>query len=367
MRNLRLEESQILFEIVGNFHVHTDHSDGTGTHQEVARAAAQAGLDVIVFTDHNRRVAGQEGWYIHPETGKQVLLLMGEEVHAPGRSSMNHYLCLGVDQELRQHAPRPQDLINAVNRNAGVGFIAHPIERPASASLYHEAEIPWTDWEVNGFTGIELWNYMSEFKGFVTSSSAAVFAAFFPSTQISGPLLETLALWDSLLGNGQRVVAIGGADAHANVYSLGPIKRSVFPYQYLFRAVNTHLLLDTPLSDDLIMAKSQVLDALRAGQAFVAYDLAGTSRGFRFTATCQEGNASMGDEIRTNGPVALRVRSPLPAVLRLLKDGEMIVQAWGQELVYEANEPGVYRVEAYHRYRLKRRGWVFTNPIYIRG
>jgi hypothetical protein len=208
---------------------------------------------------------------------------------------------------------------------------------------------------------------MSEFKGFITSNSAALFAAFFPSTRISGPLPETLALWDRLLSNGQRVVAIGGADAHANAYSLGPIQRTVFPYQYLFRAVNTHLLLDSPLSDDWAEAKSQVLHALRTGHGYVAYDLAGTSRGFGFSATCHRGNATMGDEIRLKSPVTLRIRSPLTAILRLIRDGELIVEAPGQELDYETVEPGVYRVEAYRRYRLKRRGWVFTNPIYVRG
>ncbi len=33
---------------------------------------------------------------------------------------------------------------------------------------------------------------------------------------------------------------------------------------------------------------------------------------------------------------------------------------------YNATEPGVYRVEAYIRYKGRRRGWIFSNPIYIR-
>jgi hypothetical protein len=77
-------------------------------------------------------VAGVEGWYTHPETGWKVLLLMGEEVHDVDRSPQaNHYLCLGVDRELRGYAARPQALIDAVDQNGGVGFIAHPIERAA--------------------------------------------------------------------------------------------------------------------------------------------------------------------------------------------------------------------------------------------
>ena len=259
------EPSLPLYEIIGNFHLHTDHSDGTASHREVANIAAQAGLDVIIVTDHNLWVPGVEGWHTHPETDAKVLLLMGEEVHDEERSpQVNHYLCLGVDRDVREYAARPQALIDAVNRNGGVGFFAHPIER--AAPLYDEPEIPWVTWEVDGFTGIELWNYMSEFKGYLSSKPTAVLAAFFPSLFITGPLPETLALWDRLLGDGQKAVAIGGADAHANGYSLGPFKRAVFPYDHLFRAVNTHLLLDAPLSPGFASAKTQVLDALRAGR-----------------------------------------------------------------------------------------------------
>ncbi len=354
------------FEIIGNFHMHTHYSDGAGSHHDLARAAAQAGLDVIMVTDHNVWVGGQEGWYTHPETGKKVLLLMGEEVHDEERSpQVNHYLCLGVEEGVSQYAPQSQDLINAVRQHGGVGFLAHPVEQ--SAPLFNEPEIPWVDWEVTGFTGIELWNYMSEFKGLLSSKPTAIFAAFFPSLLITGPYPETLTLWDDLLGNGAKVAAIGGADAHANVYSLGPLRRPVFPYDYLFRAVNTHMLLDEPLSRDVVSAKAQVLNALRTGHAFVAYDLAGDTRGFRFTATSRQGTVSMGDEMRLNGPVALHITSPRAADLRLLRDGREVARARGRALTYEANESGVFRVEAYRRYRIKPRGWVFSNPIYIRG
>jgi hypothetical protein len=109
-----------------------------------------------------------------------------------------------------------------------------------------------------------------------------------------------------------------------------------------------------------------VLDALRAGHIFVAYDLAGSGRGFRFVATGQRGSVSMGDEMRLEAPITLKAISPLPAYLRLLKDGGEVACVQGQELTYETIEPGVFRVEAFRRFHLKRRGWVFSNPIYIR-
>ena len=352
------------YEIVGNLHLHTDHSDGAGTHQEVAAAAVRAGLDVIAYTDHNCWTAGQEGWFSQPASGRRVLQLMGEENHNQARlPEVSHLLCLGTDRQLHPLGSQPQAVLNAVQRCGGVGFLAHPLEH--AAPLFDEPALPWVDWEVTGYTGIELWNTMSEFKRYLTSKPGAALAAFFPSLFIRGPLPETLALWDDLLRGGQRVAVIGGADAHANVYSLGPLRRTVFPYEYLFRMVNTHLLLDTPLADDLAAARGQVLDALRAGHAFVAYDLAGDPRGFRFTATGRQGTAWMGDAIHLSDGLSLHVNSPLPAELRLLRDGRVVAQARGRRLSYQTRQPGVFRVEAYRRYRFRSRGWVFTNPIYV--
>jgi hypothetical protein len=357
----------IKYEIVGNFHLHTNRSDGAGDHAEVAWAAAEAGLDAIIYTDHNVWTPGQEGWYTHPPTGRQVLLLMGEEVHDEERlPPANHYLCFGAGRDMCEYAAQPQALIDAVRQQGGVGIIAHPIER--AAPLFDQSEFPWVDWDVAGFTGIELWNTMSEFKAYLSSKPAAIAAAYFPGIFIRGPFSETLALWNDLLRGGQKVVAIGGSDAHARVYRMGPLRRRIFPYTYLFRGVNTHLLLETPLSRDFPSARAQVLDALRAGHAFVAYGLAGSARGFRFTGVGQQGNASMGDEISLNsGRITLSARSPLSASLRLLKDGREVTRVRGNELAYETQEPGVYRVEAYRRYRLKLRGWVFSNPIYVRS
>ena len=68
-------------EIVGNLHLHTIASDGTGTHDEVASAAARAGLDFLIYTDHNVWVDGLDGWYRDPATNREILRLMGQEIN----------------------------------------------------------------------------------------------------------------------------------------------------------------------------------------------------------------------------------------------------------------------------------------------
>ena len=66
------------------------------------------------------------------------------------------------------------------------------------------------------------------------------------------------------------------------------------------------------------------------------------------------------------GRRTLRVRTPLPARIRLLRDGEEIATVAGTLLDQEVEEPGVYRVEALRRATGRERTWILSNPIYLR-
>ncbi len=349
----------VLHEIVANPHLHTPYSDGAWTHAQVAQAAAEASIEVVIATDHNVWVDGVEGYY------ENVLLLVGEEVHDTQKlPQCDHLLVYGAEREMAPHPGDAQQLIDAAQAQGGLCFLAHPVER--SSPLGPElAAIPWTDWEVNGYCGIELWNYMSEFKSLLHSKLDAILYAFYPDLGIKGPFRHTLRLWDKLIAEGRRVVAIGGADAHGNTYSLGPIQRVVFPYKYLFNCVSTHLLLSTPLSRDLATDKTTIYSALRAGHGFVGYDAIGSTRGFRFFARSGSRLVTMGDELKREGALIFQVEAPAPADVRLLRDGQVVARASGQHLEFTTGVPGVYRVEVYRRYRWRQRGWIFSNPIYV--
>ncbi len=349
----------VLHEIVANLHVHTPYSDGVWYHAQIAEAAAEAGLDLVVATDHNVWVDGVEGHY------ENVLLLVGEEVHDVQRlPQCNHLLIYGAERELAPHPGDSQQLINAAKGGGGLCFLAHPVER--SSPLDPElAAIPWVDWEVDGYTGIELWNYMSEFKALIQSKLAGLFYALYPDLGIKGPFHQTLRLWDKLLAEGRRVVAIGGSDAHGNSYSLGPLKRVLFPYKHLFGCVNTHILIPHALTRDLVANKATIYAALRAGNCFVGYDRLGSTRGFRFFARSGSQLVSMGDVLKQQAAIIFQVELPAPADARLLRDGQVVARTNGRRLDYTTAVPGVYRVQVYRRYRLRQRAWIFSNPIYV--
>jgi len=348
-----------IYEYAGNLHVHTSYSDGEMLHAEVAQAAAEAELDFVIVTDHNVWVNGVEGYY------DDVLLLVGEEIHDVRRQPQSdHLLVYNVEAELAPLAPNTQVLIDEVNRRGGFCYLAHPHEHSSKVAPDLEA-IPWTDWDVSGYTGLELWNYMSEFKGLMRSKLAALYYAYFPGRGIKGPYRATLHKWDELLAQGRRVAVIGGADAHGKSYSMGPFKRTLFPYRRLFRCVNTHILANGPFNGDLEHDKALVYDALREGRTWVGYDLPAPTKDFRFRARSGVNQAVMGEQLVRTGTAVFEVETPRPASIRLLRDGKVIVRSGGQHLEYTTAEPGVYRVEVYRRYRLGRRGWIFSSPIYI--
>ena len=343
-----------MIELVGNMHIHTLYSDGTATHREIAEAAARAGLDWIIVTDHNIWVKGVAGYY------DNLLLLVGEEVHDCRRvPQANHLLVYGADCELATLAADPQAVIDAAQERGALTFLAHPLEY--ASRVAGEDALSWENWDVTGYTGIEIWNYMSEFKARIKTKSHALWYAFFPRAGIRGPFGPALELWDRLGASGQRVVGIGGADAHGISYSMGLLRRTLFPYEYLFRAVNTHILTEAPLTGDLVADQAIIFDALRSGRAWVGCDVLGSTRGFQFEARSGVDRVTVGNEIRRAGAVTLEVTLPLPGEIQLIYSGQVVARSSGQTLKFLVTEPGPYRAQVYRG----GKGWIFSNPIFV--
>ena len=356
-----------MYEYAGNLHSHTPYSDGALYHGDLAQAALRAGLDFLLVTDHNVWVDGVQGYHTSP-AGKKLLLLTGEELHNMQRQPQSsHLLVYGVPHELAAHTSDPQMLLDAVNAAGGLAFLAHPYD-PA-APRFGEAAYAWEDWHVHGFHGLEIWNYMSEYKSLMTSGAAAARYAFFPAHGISGPPPAALNKWDELLATGKTVTAIGNADAHGQTYKLGVLRRCVFPYEHLYRAVNTHVLLPEPLGGDWRADELAIYAALRAGACFVGYDAPAATRGFRFSATAGATTTKMGGQVRLPAAPALRLHAHTPALcnLSLLHNGQTIASAVHSDtLDYPVAAAGVYRVEAAIKFHGRMRAWIFSNPIYVR-
>jgi hypothetical protein len=350
-------------EIVVNLHMHSPYSDGTGSHHQMALAALRCNLDAIIVTDHNVWIGGMQRYF--REGGRRLLVLVGEEIHDRRRlPQKDHLLVLGAGRELAPCGHDTAALIGAIRNSGGLSFIAHPVDPAAPA--FREPDISWENWSVLGFTGLELWNGFSELKFHIPTRLHGLFYAHFPTLLAHGPALEAVAHWDRLLTKGP-VVALGGSDAHALRMRAGLLRRTVFPYEYHFRCVNTHVLLQAPLTGSAEDDARTIYAALAAGRCFIGYDLPKSTCGFRFYAHGAHEETTIGGRISARAGVALHAKVPDNAEIRLLKDGHLVQTVHrGQALTYRATEAGVYRIEAYRRFLGRRRAWIFSNPIYVR-
>jgi hypothetical protein len=352
-----------MHEYVGNTHIHTPYSDGEGSHEEIAQAALKAGLDFAIVTDHNIYVSGLDGYRYDGD--RRVLLLVGEEIHDRIREPQkNHLLVYETRKEMAPLAEDPQHLIDQVRLAGGLAFLAHPVD--PDAPLINNDDLSWVDWDVVGYTGLEIWNFMSEFKGLLGSVRQALPYLYHPERIARGPYPAALERWDGLLNEGKRVVVIGGTDAHATKVQYGPLKRVVFPYEFLFRTVNTHVLTPSPLTGVVENDRRLLFESMRKGHCFVGYDLPASTRGFRFQAETDEGRVDMGNVAQGRFGVTLQVRTPRRAEIRMLHNGQ-VVKTWqgAEAAVLSVKHAGAYRVEAFIDYENERRTWIISNPIFV--
>ena len=143
-----------MFEYQGAIHIHSTYSDGSGTISEIIKAAQEVDLDFITITDHNTNKAqkdGYEGWH------DNLLLIVGYELN--DKNDQNHYLVLGLDNVPEDYSDAKY-YVDYVEQNNGIGFLAHPLEKRDKAGDI--PAYPWTRWDIENYTGIEIWNHMSE-------------------------------------------------------------------------------------------------------------------------------------------------------------------------------------------------------------
>lgn len=334
--------------------MHTVHSDGTGTVDDLAQAASAAGLRWIIITDHDT-LAGlpQAGWR------HGVLVIVGHEI-TPDR---NHFLALNVDQVIDRRLP-PQQYIDQVYAHGGFGIMAHPDEQVKNAfkDIYR-----WDDWGIDGPSdrggrpvGIELWNLMSDWAEHLTRRNKELLF-FLPRLGLSGPTAATLAWWDRLNMSGRPTFGIGGVDAHAFRRSVPWGQVEIFPYEWCFRTLTNYLLLEAPLAEDPHIATHQVYAALTAGRSYFVNRLDGDGARAEFYAERGQRRVLPGERIAIRAqPLTFVADAGLDAELQLIHNGQVLIRSM-RRLRHTTTAPGVYRLEGYRR----GRAWLYSNPILV--
>ena len=354
-------------EIAGSFHVHTNRSDGAGTVGEVAAAAARAGLQFVIVTDHGDATRPAEP----PRYRSGVLCLDGVEISTTG----GHYIALG----LRRPAPyrlagEPRDVVEDVARLGGFGIAAHPASR--------KAELRWNAWS-EPVDALEWLNADSEWRDEPPRAIARAVAGYlFRGPEAIASLFDRPAVldrWDAATRR-RRVVGLAGHDAHARIGlrgnwepGSGDYSLALPSYEAAFRTFALRVRLDERPTGDAVRDGRLLLGALRAGHVYTAVDAQASPARLTFSARAKDGTGEGGDDLIAAGPVALEARvPPTPDLtLVLLRNGRVASTVKGESLTYEHVPDGtgttVYRVEArldaaHAEWRVP---WIVSNPIRI--
>ena len=350
----------------GAFHVHSNRSDGSGSVEEIAAAAARAGLGFVILTDHGDGTRPPEA----PTYREGVLCLDAVEISTSG----GHLVAVDLRQAPYPLGGEPGDVAEDVARLGGLGIVAHPESR--------KPELRWRDWSTV-FGGMEWLNADSQWRDDpVPQLFRALFQYPFRSSETMVSLLdrpvESLTRWDALTP-GRRIVALAGSDAHARLDPwsgddqgdrAGVLR---FPsYEQSFRAFTIRVELDAPLAGRAARDAEALVRAIRAGRVYTVIDALAAPAAFEFSARSGNMIATMGEELTIGGPVELEARAAGPpgAQIVLIRDGKVVAVEDRPALRHTAAaQPAVFRVEV----RLPRAPgdppvpWIVSNPIYVGG
>jgi hypothetical protein len=372
-------------------HVHSAFShDSRGTIDEIVAAAKQVGVRAILFSEH------PAGHYDYVKDGHRglkdgVLLIPGAET--------NGFLAYPKRSIQDEKPEGPQQFSDLVRGTDGLIFLCHLEER--------------MDWEIDGLTGSEIYNTHADFKdepkfmGALRSplNLVGLGAAIkqYPQ-EVFGALLDYpadyLKRYDQLCKK-SRLTGVSANDAHHNqafrakllddgtiqledalgvkLAKLDPEKipplklligskqpgdlvfeLDLDPYARSFHHVSTHLLLEE-------LSEAQVWQALQAGRAYVAFDWIADPTGFVFRADRGADTWPMGSEVPYAADLRLKAEAPLEGTIKLVRDGEVVLQQDTSAIDVPLDKPGNYRVEVWQTLAGEPRPWILTNPIYVRA
>ena len=333
LQSQRIEQQTEGFtEYKGVVHVHSflgGHS--SGTFSEIISAAQANQLQFVIMTEHTEKDFDTAAMTLQGTHGG-VLFINGNEVSA---ENGDRSLVLPGD----------------------VSIAAYPEE--------------FKNWDAARIDGVEVYNVYTNARRI--NPVVAVFDVLWSRRSYPDLIFalylqrpdESLKKWDQALSR-LRLTATGGNDAHANVgVSLKDnagktlLGIQLDPYATSFRLVRLHVLVQQGKALDA----TSLMEAVRTGHCFIGFDFLGDSSGFVFEA---ENGKIQGDEISLAADTRLRVRSPVPARIVILKDGVIWTDESGiSSKEIAVTERGVYRTEIYQP-QLGNLPWIISNPVYVR-
>lgn len=341
-----------MFDYSGCLHIHTTYSDGSSDIESVIETAKKAGLDYIIITDHDTLKAREDG-YEGYHNG--VLVIVGYELSPPDR---NHFLVMGTDSVIENK--NPEVFIDKVRDAGGVGIIAHPDH--IGIPKIKLSKIIWSRWDLDGYTGVSVWDLMTDIQLKLKSVPTAIPGIFNPVLYITGPRKKSLTRWDKL-NRIRRVVGVCELDNHGVIVGKKPFTYEIFPNRFAFKTLRNHIHLEKALTGDSSRDIDRVLNAISHGKLHIGFDYFYDTGGFDFYCKSGGKTIKMGSRNSFDENTTAYVDLPKRGHIKILRDGEEIFRLFSRSFRFTITDSGVYRVEVYKETPYGLRPWIYSNPI----
>lgn len=247
--------------LAGAYHIHTNRSDGSGSVDDVAQAAARAGLHFVILTDHGDAARPPDP----PAYRHGVLVIDAVEISTRD----GHVVALGLDQA----APYPlggegRDVLEDIRRLGGWAVAAHP-DSP-------KADLQWRGPATDGLEWINAdseWRDEAPARLLHTAAHALIRSPPAIASVFRRPD-TSLRRW-SQWSRARQVAGLAAVDAHARIgldeHEEPRASRTLLArpsYETMFRTVTQHVWLTAPPTGDAAADARAVLAALRTGQSY---------------------------------------------------------------------------------------------------
>jgi hypothetical protein len=325
------------------YHIHTRHSDGTRSPEDIARIAARQGLDFIILTDHGNP---NPSFIAQRKREAGILVLAGSEISV----NRGHLVALAFREPQAPFSQIAEEAARQVEAQGGYTVIAHPYSK-----------VRWSWGEHAGYSGIEILSadamLRRNWPGMLPALPLLPLAARIPMLRLFRYPERNLRRWDDICRD-HIVYGYFSCDAH-------------MLYGPLLSLFTLHVLIPRPLPEEYGEAAGLISESLRQGRFFNCINSAAPGHGFRFWG---EGRASaripMGRAVPWDPGIRLLIRLPgsIRADWRLLRNGQPVLSSRDAQGSFSPEGPGTYRVEVYlaERSPLKRScPWIVSNPIFL--
>lgn len=334
----------------GVLHVHTRLShDSPGPLDEIVAAARLTGNRWVCLTDHTNPLvsSGQPRGIVDG-----VLIVPGEEITAWGASVFTTGASRAVDKFGADGNKKTfPDYGPEIRSLGGVPIYGHIMDFAYPPKMFVD--------------GLAVYDLSADYRAASLFRASAVLSALSsadPLRSAEAYLLfvqerpvAPLEIWDAYLALGP-CVGVAEHDAHGKFRWFGKVYD---PYVSLLGLVRNHALVPT-------LDEASLLEALRRGRIAIGFDAAADLSGARFEAwRGQRPAASMGDAIPFDPSLSLVLHLPVPAEVRVLRDGKPWQSGRGRVFTFPVDGPGVYRAEADLVLAGAARPWGLFNPIRV--